>query len=90
MFNVHKLTNFAVTLFTYTPPSHQRCHLSESSRIRQTNSQLYMCMSSPFRGLATTKKSSKNIYKNKCCEDEIDTIFNSPCVFTSTALIQFK
>ena len=32
----------------------------------------------------------KNIYKNKCREDEIDTIFNSPCLFTSNALIQFK
>ena len=32
----------------------------------------------------------RNIYKNKCREDEIDTIFNSPCLFTSNALIQFK
>ena len=32
----------------------------------------------------------KNIYKNKCREDEIDTIFNSPSLFTSNALIQFK
>ena len=29
---------------------------SESSRIRQTISQSYLCMSSPFRGLVTTKK----------------------------------
>ena len=32
----------------------------------------------------------KQIYKNKCCEGEIDTIFNSPCFLTSNALIQFK
>ena len=36
--------------------------LSESSWIRQTNSQLYMCMSSPFKGLFTTENSSKKIY----------------------------
>ena len=36
------------------------------------------------------KNVPKNIYKNKCCEDEIDIIFNSPCLFTSNALIQFK
>ena len=32
----------------------------------------------------------RNIYKNKCRGDEIDTIFNRPCLFTSNALIQFK
>ena len=32
----------------------------------------------------------RNIYKNKWREDEIDTIFNRPCLFTSNALIQFK
>ena len=32
----------------------------------------------------------RNIYKNKCREDEIDTIFNRPCLFASNALIQFK
>ena len=32
----------------------------------------------------------RNIYKNKCREDEIDTIFNSPCLFTSNSLIQFQ
>ena len=32
----------------------------------------------------------KHIYKNRCREDEIDTAFNSPCLFTSNALIQFK
>ena len=64
--------------------------VSESSRIRQTNSQLYRCMSSPFRGFLTTKNPLKYIYKNKCREDEIDTIFNSSCLFTLNALIQFK
>ena len=32
----------------------------------------------------------RNIYKNKCREDEIDTLFNRPCLFASNALIQFK
>ena len=60
--------------------------MSESSRTRQTNSQLYMCMSSPFRGLATTKTSPKKYLQ----VGEIDTIFNTPCLSTSNALIQFK
>ena len=90
MFSVNKLTNFTVTLFTWTSLSHQGCHLSESNQIRQTNSQLCVCMSSPFRGFVTSKNLPKNIYKNECREDEIDIIFNSPCLFTSTALIQFK
>ena len=47
-------------------------------------------MSSPFKGFVTTKNLPKNIYKNKCCEGEINTIFNSPCLFTLNALIQFK
>ena len=45
-------------------------------------------MSSPFRGLVTTKNLPKYIYKNKCREGEINTIFNSPCF--SNALLQFK
>ena len=28
--------------------------------------------SSPFRSLVTTKNPAKNIYKNKCCEDQIE------------------
>ena len=32
----------------------------------------------------------RNIYQNKCRGDEIDAIFNSSCLFTSNALIQFK
>ena len=55
--------------------------LSKPSRIRQTNSQLYIFMSSPFRGLVTTKKSSKNIYKNKCREGEVETIQLSMLVY---------
>ena len=47
-------------------------------------------MSSPFRGFITDKILPKNMYKNKCREDEIDTVFNSPCLFTLNALIQFK
>ena len=44
--------------------------LSQSSRIRQTNSQLCLRMSSPFRGFVTIKNLPKNIYKTKCREDE--------------------
>ena len=33
---------------------------------------------------------TKNIFKNKCHEGEINAIFNNPCLFTSNALIQFK
>ena len=44
--NVHKLTNFNGILFTWTSLSQQPWHLSELSLIRQTNSQLYICMSS--------------------------------------------
>ena len=90
MFNVYKLTNFALTLFTWTLLSHQRRHLSEWNRIRQTNCQLCVCMPSPFRGFVTTKNPPKNIYKNKCHENEIDTIFNSPCFFMKNVVIQFK
>ena len=67
--------------------------VSESSRIRQTNYQLtnyvYICLL-PSEISLQLKILPKNIYKNKCREDEIDTIFNSPCIFTSNALIQFK
>ena len=90
MFNVYKLTNFALTLFTWTLLSHQRRHLSEWNQIRQTNCQLCVCMPSPFRGFVTTKNPPKNIYKNKCHENEIDTIFNSPCFFMKNVVIQFK
>ena len=31
-----------------------------------------MSESSPFRSLVTTKNPAKNIYKNKCCEDQIE------------------
>ena len=36
------------------------------------------------------KNFQTNIYKNKSCGGEIDTIFNSPWLLTSNALIQFK
>ena len=104
MFNVNKLTIFTATLFTWTSLSHQRYHLSESSRIGQTNYQLcinqagldkqiiiyvYVCLLLSEVSLQL-KNLPKNIYKNKCHEDEIDTLFNSPCLFTKNALIQFN
>ena len=104
MFNVNKLTIFTATLFTWTLLSHQPYHLSESSRIGQTNYQLcinqagldkqiiiyvYVCLLLSEVSLQL-KNLPKNIYKNKCHEDEIDTLFNSPCLFTKNALIQFN
>ena len=50
---------------------------------------MYICLL-PSELSLQLKILPKNIYKNKCCEDEIDTVFNSPCLFTSNALIQFK
>ena len=67
-----------------------KSYVSESSRIRQTNSQLCLCMPSPLEVSLQLKILPKNIYKNNFREEEIDTIFNSPCLFTSNALIQFK
>ena len=43
-----------------------------------------------IRDLVATRNLLKNVYKNKCHKDEIDTIFNSSCLFTSNALIQFE
>ena len=74
----------------FIPCDNWKTLLSESSRIRQTNSQLCVYMSSPCRGFVTIKTLPRKIYKNTSREDEIDTIFNSPCLFTSNALIQFK
>ena len=93
IFNVYKSTNFTVTLFTWTSRSHQPYHLSESIWIWQTNSQFYICMPSPSPSpqvLLQLKAVVKNIYKNKCREGEINTIFNRPCLLTSNVLIQFK
>ena len=52
-------------------------------------SYVYICLL-PSEVSLQLKILPKNIYKNKCCEDEIDTVFNSPFLFTSAALIQFK
>ena len=49
---------------------------------------MYICLL-PSEVSLQLKILPKNIYKNKCREDEIDTAFNSPCLFTSNALIQF-
>ena len=56
--------------------------MSESSRIRQTNSELCICIL-PSEVSLLLKIFPKNIFKIKRCEDEIDTVFNSPCLFTS-------
>ena len=59
------------------------------SNFDKNNSQLYICMSSSSEVSMQLKNLSKNINKNKCREVEIDTVFKSPCLFTSNALIQF-
>ena len=59
MLSVYKFTNLTVTLFTWTSLSHERCHLSEPGWIRQTNSQLNICMVPLFRGLVTNKNCTK-------------------------------
>ena len=56
---------------------------------KQILSYVYICLL-PSEVSLQLKILPKNIYKNKCREDEIDTIFNSPLLFTSNALIQFK
>ena len=56
---------------------------------KQILSYVYVCLL-PSEVSLQLKILPKNIYKNKCCEDEIDTIFNSPCLFAWNALIQFK
>ena len=44
-------------------------------------SYVYICLL-PSEVSLQLKILPKNIYKNKCREDEIDTIFNSPCLIT--------
>ena len=51
-------------------------------------SYVYICLL-PSEVSLQLKILPKNIYKNRCREDEIDAAFNSKCLFTSNALIQF-
>ena len=48
---------------------------------------MYVCLR-PSQVSLQLKNLPENIYK--CPEDESDTIFNNPFLFTSNALIQFK
>ena len=50
---------------------------------------IYVCLL-PSEVSLQLKNLLKNIYKSKCHEDETETIFKSPCLFTLNALIQFK
>ena len=56
---------------------------------KQILSYVYVCLL-PSEVSLQLKILPKNIYKSQCCEDEIDTVVNSPCLFTLNALIQFK
>ena len=46
---------------------------------KQILSYVYVCLL-PSEVSLQLKNLPKNIYKNKCREDEIDIIFNSPCL----------
>ena len=50
---------------------------------------VYICLL-PSEVSLQLKSFPKDIYKNKCREDQIDTIFNSPRLFTSNPLTPFK
>ena len=69
MFSVYNLTNFTVTLFTWTSPSISgaNCQL-----ILQGNSSLQL------------ENLPKSIHKSKCHENEIDTIFKAHACLRST------
>ena len=56
---------------------------------KQILSYVYICLP-PSEVSLQLKNHPRNIYKNKYREDEIETIFNSLCLFTSNALIQLK
>ena len=60
----------------------------KSDSTNKVLSYVYICLL-PSEVLLQLKILPKSIYKNRCREDEIDTAFNSPCLFTSNALIQF-
>ena len=65
--------------------------VSESGRIWQTNSQLYIYVSLlPSEVSLQLKTLLKNIYNKKYREGEINTDFSSPSLLTSNALVQFK
>ena len=50
---------------------------------------IYVCIF-PSEVSLQLKTLPKNIYKNKCRGGEMNTIFNSQCLFPLNALIQFK
>ena len=81
MFNVNKLTNFTVTLFTWTccPINGATCQ-SQVGFDNQTLSYLYIFLL-PSEVSLQLKILPKNIYKNKCREDEIDTISVAHAVY---------
>ena len=56
---------------------------------KQILSYVYICIL-PSEVSLLLKNHPRSIYKNKCWEDEIETIFNSLYLFTSNALMQLK
>ena len=89
MFNVYKLTNFTATLFTWMSLSHQWCHLSQPSRIRQTNSQLCICLL-PSEVSLQLKNLPKNIYKNKCRRMNLIHFSRLPVLYFLGSCIKIK
>ena len=65
----------------------EQCCQNQIGFDKQILSYVYVCF---LPSEISLKILPKSIYKKKCHEDEIDTIFNRPCLLTSTALIQLK
>ena len=92
MFNVYKLTNFAVTLFTWIELHHPISGVTYQNQVgfdKQIVSSMCVCLLSS-KVLLQIKNLPKNTYKNKGPENKIYATFNSPCLLTLNALIRFK
>lgn len=64
----YKLTNFTVALFSWTTQSYLRYHLSDSSRIRHKDSQLYIYGSLLLLEYSLQLKNLLKNNKNRCHE----------------------
>ena len=81
MFSIYKLTNFTVTLLTgfCCPISGATCQ-NQFGFSKQILSFVYVCLL-PSEVSLQLKILPKNMYKNKCREDEIDTISIAHAVY---------
>ena len=98
----YKLTNFTVALFSWTTQSYLRYHLSDSSRIRHNDSQLYIYGSLLLLEYSLQLKNLLKNNKNRCHEGKSWCNFqqnnacllrmlqyssNIPCLFAKNILI---